>query len=611
MARPVSISEQMNKLQRLFGETDLDLTSLVASTNVAKAGQQRARSKTGVGAVARDDESEVKGGGIGSIRAAAVARDDESKISMRDNSVLSSSSVVGNGEVTSTAKSDAAEEEGGTDLNNSAEEPKKSVPNLPSVHYRMRRRAGRGRKSCLESGCDAETGSKSNTEGSVAAESQQRHAGGSNSQESSRQPELTGKDMISKQCSVADNTSSGISQCHKDITGISQCDKDITGISQCDKDITGISQCDKDTTSISQCEKDTGCISQCEKDTGCISHCDKDAGCISQYDRDTTGISQYDRDTTGISQCDRDTGCISQRDRDTGCISQRDRDTGCISQRDRDATGISLDSLDINQCDRNTISVSHCNGETSRTTNCHRNTSPNSHVTPAGGCHSNTAAADDHSFVPSTRSNVHFDVLVSHIATPTDFHVHRVTSETGKTLERLMKDLNLLFERRSKRQLKKISKEFVPKVDQLCCAKFSKDDCFYRAQVVDVTEREAGDRLKHANTVRVFYLDFGDAEWLSRSSVYPLPEEFTLLPPLAIWCSLAHVVPLELKDVENGFAVPAREWSQKGIEVFEDLAQFEKKLKLCIVSGSLESKHERFVNEIIMKLNLKFTLSFI
>ena len=556
MARPVSILEQMNKLQRLFGETDLDLTSLVASTNAAKAGQQRARSKTGVGAVARDDESEVKGGSIGSIRAAAVARDDESKISMRDNSVLSSSSVVGNGEVTSTAKSDAAEEEGRTDLNNGAEEPKKSVPNLPSVHHRMRRRAGRGRKSCLESGCDAETGVKSNTEGSVAAESQQRHAGGSNSQESSRQPELTGKDMISKQCSVADNTSSGISQC----------DKDITGISQCDKDITGISQCDKDTTSISQCEKDAGCISQCEKDTTSISQCEKDAGCI----------SQCEKDTTSISQCEKDAGCITQCDRDT--------------------TGISLDSLDINQCDRDTISASQCNGETSHISHYGRDMSPNSHVTPAGGCHSNTAAADDHSFVPSTRSNVHFDVLVSHIATPTDFHVHRVSSETGKTLERLMKDLNLLFERRSKRQLKKISKEFVPKVDQLCCAKFSKDDCFYRAQVVDVvTEREAGDRLKHANTVRVFYLDFGDAEWLSRSSVYPLPDEFALLPPLAVWCSLAHVVPLELKDVENGFAVPAREWSQKGIEVFEDLAQFEKKLKLCIVSGSLESKHERFV----------------
>ncbi|XP_041350109.1 uncharacterized protein LOC121369227 isoform X2 [Gigantopelta aegis] len=563
-ARQLSISEQITKLRQLFGGADLDLSSVLSSSS-PKATQLKVKGKASVAravAVACEGKNQVKHCSVGNI---AV------------KSVLPASSTVGKSELTCSAKQDSAETgkpacELVNNNNNEEEESKlmpvlkKTVPKVPSVHHRMRRRVVGNRRKCvsstLEKGCDntvdsepqaenTQSDSKSLTEVSATKNdrelnttisstdfvgSDQQGSGTLSSSnscssqsvggESSKEPELNGKDLISKQCSRADDSSSGVSQCDKDISSVSHSDKDISGISHSDKDTSDISHGDKDTSGIRQCDKDTSGIGQCDKDTSSTSQGDKDTSSTSQCDKDTSGISQCDKDTSGISLADKDTSTLSP------AMSEKGFKTAVTSEQN--------DSV-------------------------------------------------------QEKSNTYFDILISHISSPNNFHVHRVSSETGKTLDRLMKDLNQQFERSSKKQLKKLYKEFTPKVNRLCCAEFSKDSCFYRAQIMDMrTEcgdwEEAGNNVK---SVRVFYLDFGDNEWLPRSKVYALPDEFTYLPPLAIWCSLAHVVPLELGDIEHGLAVPAKAWSQQGIDVFKELAQFEKKLKLCVVSGSFEPNHKR------------------
>ena len=92
---------------------------------------------------------------------------------------------------------------------------------------------------------------------------------------------------------------------------------------------------------------------------------------------------------------------------------------------------------------------------------------------------------------------------------------------------------------------------------------------------------------KMKDKVHVFYIDFGDEEWLPLSRVYPLPEPFIYLPPLVLKCSLAFVKPVGL---ESG-----NDWPEKATETFVSLATFEKRLLMHVVHGSLSADRKGFV----------------
>ena len=55
----------------------------------------------------------------------------------------------------------------------------------------------------------------------------------------------------------------------------------------------------------------------------------------------------------------------------------------------------------------------------------------------------------------------------------------------------------------------------------------------------------------------IHYIDFGDEEWLPKRRIYPLPEQFSTVPGMALRCHLAYmktkkVEPKTHKDNESG-----------------------------------------------------------
>ncbi|XP_069142431.1 tudor domain-containing protein 1-like [Argopecten irradians] len=169
-----------------------------------------------------------------------------------------------------------------------------------------------------------------------------------------------------------------------------------------------------------------------------------------------------------------------------------------------------------------------------------------------------------------------FNVMLSHVLSPEHFYVHIVSETVGKTLDNMMKNLNYHFEQVGRKALQKLYRSYTPKVNDLCCARFSGDDFFYRAVVTEVSKSESSSSKAH-----VFYLDFGDREWLPRWRLFPLPEEFKDTPPLALSCSLAYVKPILTSQESNG------QWPVAVTQEFTTQVGFENPIQMIVLSGSV------------------------
>eukprot|EP00238_Polyblepharides_amylifera_P007388 CAMPEP_0196585856 /NCGR_PEP_ID=MMETSP1081-20130531/52270_1 /TAXON_ID=36882 /ORGANISM="Pyramimonas amylifera, Strain CCMP720" /LENGTH=945 /DNA_ID=CAMNT_0041907545 /DNA_START=120 /DNA_END=2957 /DNA_ORIENTATION=- len=87
-----------------------------------------------------------------------------------------------------------------------------------------------------------------------------------------------------------------------------------------------------------------------------------------------------------------------------------------------------------------------------------------------------------------------------------------------------------------------------PSVGELCCAKFSEDDQWYRAKVEKVS----------GTTADVFYIDFGNRETLKHSSLALISEELKLTsrPPLA---HLVRLAGIKVPGLDDDFGYEAAE----------------------------------------------------
>ncbi|KAJ8309252.1 hypothetical protein KUTeg_014126 [Tegillarca granosa] len=184
-------------------------------------------------------------------------------------------------------------------------------------------------------------------------------------------------------------------------------------------------------------------------------------------------------------------------------------------------------------------------------------------------------------------------VMLSHIESPDSFYVHIGTEFSGRTLDKMMKSLNKTFEQKSKKKLLKLSKSFLPAVNELCCAQFSDDNCYYRVLITEVKHFSPDDNLSPSQqdtsiqSFHVFYIDFGNHEWVKKKRLFPLPEEYKNVPPLAIHCGLAYIRPsIQHKDnLDN--AAPVIGWSADAVSAFCSLTNFDTLYDLLIVSGNL------------------------
>ena len=114
-------------------------------------------------------------------------------------------------------------------------------------------------------------------------------------------------------------------------------------------------------------------------------------------------------------------------------------------------------------------------------------------------------------------------VFVSSATTPTKFFCQLM--KTTASLDELMNRMFEYYESLSPQQ-EQLSE---PSVGEFCAAKFSLDDGWYRAKVLEVK----------GNSVSVLYIDYGNSETLSLSRLKVLNSKFQNLPSQAIECSLS------------------------------------------------------------------------
>ena len=167
-------------------------------------------------------------------------------------------------------------------------------------------------------------------------------------------------------------------------------------------------------------------------------------------------------------------------------------------------------------------------------------------------------------------------VYVSAVDTPAKFFVqnsysYELLSRLNSDIKQYLKNLNdyeirvqNLLERTKKKDEYEINEEkmfedFLKRTNQardtltkeifdllkskkkklFCLAKLTKEDQFFRAEIVDYRQKEN----KQEDELKVFFVDYGDFNWISKNEIFPLSERFLkILPFQAIECSLDGVI---------------------------------------------------------------------
>uniref|UniRef100_A0A8B9Q0U3 Tudor domain containing 15 n=1 Tax=Apteryx owenii TaxID=8824 RepID=A0A8B9Q0U3_APTOW len=213
----------------------------------------------------------------------------------------------------------------------------------------------------------------------------------------------------------------------------------------------------------------------------------------------------------------------------------------CVSPSDAKIT-----SIDINHktCDENHSSFK--NYTRNKLTNC---------LTEYGSSFSSHCKRVE---MKVNSSHVAFAVYVIN---PSNFWIQ--TNEYQNEFQALMKNIADAYNKcgTDDRVLKN------PEPGLLCCARYSKDMCYYRGVVTEVL----------CVNINVYFLDFGNTDTVPCCDVKTLLPEFSDLPALAVCCALACTFPIE--DV----------WVKKETDFFKEIV-FNKPLLLHVV-GKQNNKY--------------------
>jgi hypothetical protein len=130
-----------------------------------------------------------------------------------------------------------------------------------------------------------------------------------------------------------------------------------------------------------------------------------------------------------------------------------------------------------------------------------------------------------------TKVNMFYAVICDGCPSSSDkVHIRRIDVEGEESEEETLLTLNnFLNEERNVKALKRCA--VTPALGQIVAARFSKDGRFYRARVVDYSDGK----------VNVFYVDFGNKEWVNESDVRNIERKYLHLPFQATDCVLANV----------------------------------------------------------------------
>ncbi|XP_041352593.1 RING finger protein 17-like isoform X2 [Gigantopelta aegis] len=144
---------------------------------------------------------------------------------------------------------------------------------------------------------------------------------------------------------------------------------------------------------------------------------------------------------------------------------------------------------------------------------------------------------------------VSFPVSVTHVELPHVIYMQHVKQDSAILCDKLSDELitsfneinnglDQLFQMAQDLQLAIPSaKKFtsLPGPGQMCCTKFSCDNCWYRGLVIDTDETSQG--------AFVLYVDYGNAEYVSLDRLRVLSPELRTLPAQAMRCKLTDLQP--------------------------------------------------------------------
>ncbi|NXR95557.1 TDR15 protein, partial [Hypocryptadius cinnamomeus] len=125
--------------------------------------------------------------------------------------------------------------------------------------------------------------------------------------------------------------------------------------------------------------------------------------------------------------------------------------------------------------------------------------------------------------------NCFYGAFVVYVVNPSDFWIQ--TCRYQKEFHALMKNIACTYSqcKDDEMVLKK------PEPGLLCCARYSRDGCYYRGVVTKVFRV----------SIMVYFLDFGNTDTIPCHYVKTLLPEFSDLPALAMCCSLACTFPVD------------------------------------------------------------------
>ncbi|XP_040586899.1 tudor domain-containing protein 15 [Mesocricetus auratus] len=118
--------------------------------------------------------------------------------------------------------------------------------------------------------------------------------------------------------------------------------------------------------------------------------------------------------------------------------------------------------------------------------------------------------------------------FVVNVLNPSNFWV-RISKHQNK-FEDIMKTINTFYNASENDELTLRN----PEPGLLCCARCSKDRCFYRAVITEMNDY----------WINVYLLDYGSTDSIPFFDAKVLLPELCDLPPLAMHCSLAHISPV-------------------------------------------------------------------
>ncbi|CAH0720453.1 unnamed protein product, partial [Brenthis ino] len=177
--------------------------------------------------------------------------------------------------------------------------------------------------------------------------------------------------------------------------------------------------------------------------------------------------------------------------------------------------------------------------------------------TPPGFSHSPTQDSSD-----TTTSTI--EVYVSAVSSPSRFWVQFVGPQVVQ-LDELVAHMTEYYgnkENKANHALEKVS------VGQVVAAVFRHDGRWYRARVDDLRPNEFDATQQVAD---VFYLDYGDSEYVATHDICELRADLLRLRFQAMECFLAGVKPSAKEEVKQQSG--ARKWHPQAIERFEELTQ--------------------------------------